>query len=148
MDHGFPTTVKVVVVGYFYLLLGGIAPATQPPSTQSSPPPGSVIESPQLAKGRELFKEKCARCHGSQGQGTRIGPALVRTPHPLGGYKTAAGLFTYVSKAMPFDAPGSLKEEEYWAVVAFLADANRLLPDKKMTLTPANAESIRLDVYP
>ncbi|HWP49311.1 MAG TPA: cytochrome c [Candidatus Limnocylindrales bacterium] len=139
---------KVAVVWGLYLIFGGVVLATQSPLTQNTPSPGSVVESAQLAKGRELFKEKCARCHGPQGQGTRIAPALVRTPHPLGGYKTAAGLFTYVSKAMPFDAPGSLKEEEYWAVVAFLADANRLLPDKKVTLGPANAESIRLDVYP
>ncbi len=139
---------KIAVVWGLCFICGGMALATQSPLTQSTPSSGSVVESAQLAKGRELFKEKCARCHGQQGQGTRIGPALVRTPHPLGGYKTVAGLFNYVSKAMPFDAPGSLKEEEYWAVVTFLADANRLLPDKKVTLGPANAESIRLDIYP
>ena len=139
---------KVVFVLCLCLIFKGVALATQPPPTQSTPTPSSAAESAQLAKGKELFKEKCARCHGQQGQGTRFGPTLVRMPHPLGGYRTAAGLFTYVSKAMPFDAPGSLKEEEYWAAVAFLADANRLLPDKKMTLGPANAESIRFDVYP
>ncbi len=44
---------------------------------------------------------------------------------------------------MPFDNPGSLKAEEYWVILAFILDANRLLPPDTV-LGPDNAASIRI----
>ncbi|HEX2711093.1 MAG TPA: cytochrome c, partial [Candidatus Acidoferrales bacterium] len=81
----------------------------------------------QVAIGKAVFLAKCARCHGQKGEGY-IGRTLVAPYDPLAGYRTADSLFTYVSKAMPFDNPGSLKEQEYWDVIAFLLDANGVLP--------------------
>lgn len=127
-------------------LAPAVTPAPEPtPASVSTSSQGT--ESAQRAKGRQVFLAKCAHCHGESGQGG-VGPKLVRTPQPLGGYKTAAGLFEYLSRAMPYDAPRTLKAEEYWALVAFLLEANRLLPDKSVTIGPDNAESVRLDVYP
>ena len=81
----------------------------------------------QVAIGKTVFLEHCAKCHGENGEG-KIGPTLVAARDPLAGYHTADNLFAYVSRAMPFDHPGSLKEQEYWDVIAFLLNANRVLP--------------------
>jgi hypothetical protein len=37
-------------------------------------------------------------------------------------------LYTFLKTEMPFQAPGSLKEEEYWQLTAFLLRANAIDP--------------------
>jgi mono/diheme cytochrome c family protein len=37
-------------------------------------------------------------------------------------YATSLELYTYIQAAMPYWAPGSLSEEEYWAITAFLVE--------------------------
>ncbi len=58
-------------------------------------------------------------------------------------YQTAGNLHTYISTRMPWHMPGSLEEDQYWQLTAFLARANDLLPGE-VSLTPANAASLRL----
>lgn len=97
----------------------------------------------QVVKGKTLYQEHCARCHGDQGEGKR-GPVLIGPRHGMRGYGTAQGLYNYTSQVMPFDAAGSLSSEEYWAVLAYLLDANSIaLPQS--ALSSANAEQIRID---
>src|SRR5262245_32566587 len=69
-------------------------------------------------KGREVFKARCARCHGEKGEGG-IGPILVGGQGTLGTAKPlktvgsywpyATTVWDYTNRAMPFDQPGSLK---------------------------------------
>ena len=49
-------------------------------------------------------------------------PAVIG-PGTLTRFATAADLYAFISRAMPFQAPGSLKPDEYWAVTAFLVRA-------------------------
>lgn len=58
-------------------------------------------------------------------------------------YRTAFDLYNYISHAMPYHAPGSMLDEEYWAVTAYLIRENRReeLPEP---LTPENAVSMVL----
>lgn len=81
----------------------------------------------QVAAGKMVFLERCAKCHGARGEG-RTGRTLVAPWDPLAGYRTADQLFAYVSRAMPFDNPGSLPDQAYWDVIAFLLHANGVLP--------------------
>lgn len=81
----------------------------------------------QVAIGKAVFLAQCAKCHGDTGEG-KIGRPLVAPWDPLAGYRTADNLFAYVSRTMPFDNPGSLTEREYWDAIAFLLDANGVLP--------------------
>jgi len=74
-----------------------------------------------------VFLARCAKCHGEKGEG-QIGRQLVAPWDPLAGYRTADQLFAYVRRSMPSDDPGSLREQDYWDVIAFLLDANGLLP--------------------
>ena len=46
-------------------------------------------------------------------------PALLGSGS-LSHFATAADLYAFMSHAMPFQAPASLKPEEYWAITAFL----------------------------
>ena len=90
------------------------------------------------AKGKDIFKAKCAVCHNDQAQG-REGqyPALVggigtiNTPKPVktvGSYwPYATTVFDYVRRAMPYDQPGTLKPDEIYSVVAFVLNLNGIV---------------------
>jgi mono/diheme cytochrome c family protein len=72
----------------------------------------------------------------------------IGVPPPLAGealghFGTAAALHAYLRAAMPRYAPGTLSEESYWDVTAFLLELSGKLPPG-LTLSPENAESIRL----
>ena len=49
----------------------------------------------------------------------------------------------YVSKVMPFDAQETLKEDEYWSILAFLLNSNGVLPPDAL-VGRENAERISL----
>lgn len=96
-------------------------------------PPGSG----RVAHGRDVFEQQCVACHGDKGQGG-VGDRLVggqgtlATPHPIktvGSYWPYAPiLFDYIRRAMPQNAPGSLSNEDVYAVSAFILYLNGLLP--------------------
>ncbi len=69
--------------------------------------------------GREVFARECAECHGAQGEGLE-GPVLIGENTNLPAFGTAEGLYEFISQGMPLDAPGSLPEQEYLEVLAFL----------------------------
>lgn len=81
----------------------------------------------QLAAGSDVYAESCAKCHGAQGEGG-TGPVLVGGSRRIASYGDSTRLYNYVSTTMPFDEIGSLSEDQYWNVVAFLLDQNDLLP--------------------
>jgi S-disulfanyl-L-cysteine oxidoreductase SoxD len=89
--------------------------------------PSFVQAEDQVARGQVVYQERCASCHGEQGEG-KVGRALIGSSAGLGGYGTARGLFDYVRKVMPADAPGRLTESEYWAVLAYILAQNGQLP--------------------
>jgi cytochrome c len=93
------------------------------------------------AEGAPLYKAKCAVCHGAtgtegpndvlvgreprQGFGFSQDPALRRT---IGNYwPYATTLFDYIRRAMPPAEPGSLDDEEVYALVAHLLHLNELI---------------------
>jgi cytochrome c len=102
----------------------------------------TAAQDDQISRGQAVFVERCAKCHGEQGEG-KLGRALIGPTANLGGYGTARGLFDYTRKIMPIDAPGRLLESEYWAVLAYILTQNKLLPGGT-TLGRQNAASVRL----
>lgn len=96
-------------------------------------PPGNG----SVAHGRDVFEQQCAACHGDKGQGG-VGDRLVggqgtlTTPHPVktvGSYwPYAPTLFDYIHRAMPQNAPGSLSNDDVYAVSAYILSLNGLLP--------------------
>jgi S-disulfanyl-L-cysteine oxidoreductase SoxD len=94
-------------------------------------PPGSGTS----AQGAPIFKQKCAACHGENGEGGIAGPLVGGPPHAsLDGGKTIANfwpaattLFDYIRRAMPYSAPRSLSDQEVYALTAYLLAANKLI---------------------
>ncbi len=101
------------------------------PEGPEAPGPGE-----QRLAGGTLFEKHCAECHGALGKGKDDAPAVVGEG-ALARFTNAQELHDFVSQHMPKDAPGSLKEGEYWAILAFDLRANGV--DLNETLGPDNA---------
>jgi cytochrome c len=106
----------------------------------SIPPDGSGLPegSGTVAQGKDLFASKCAKCHGSQGQGGDEAPLVggqgtLRTPKPLrtvGSYwPYATTLYDYIHRAMPFKQPGTLAPNQVYALCAFILNLNGIVPE-------------------
>jgi cytochrome c len=87
-----------------------------------------------VAQGKQLYVDKCAKCHGAGGEGTKEGPPVVgKDAFPLdprpgakrdAKFHTAADVFAWASKNMPANDPGGLTTDQMLAVFAFDLTAN------------------------
>ena len=84
----------------------------------------------QAERGGKLYAKHCASCHGDAGQGTAKAPpvvgkdALPKDPRPTQKvrkvpFRTAKDVADFVVANMPGNKPGSLKADEYFAILAF-----------------------------
>jgi cytochrome c len=97
-----------------------------------------------VAAGATLFQQKCQMCHGPKGEGMAPAyPPLIgrdsagedfrvakdyKLPKTIGNYWShATSVFDYVRRAMPHTAPGSLTNDEVYALTAFLLSANQVI---------------------
>jgi mono/diheme cytochrome c family protein len=71
-----------------------------------------------VAQGSDIYAKSCALCHGANLQGLSA-PALTGAGFGHS-HLNAAQLRNVVTQTMPLTAPGSLKPEDYAAVMAFL----------------------------
>jgi cytochrome c len=107
-------------------------------------PPGSGT----YVQGAEVYAVQCAACHGEQlegipdlggdkligGRGSLASGSPIKTIESYWPYATT--VFDYVKRAMPFPAPGSLSDDEVYAVSAFiLAEAGIIGRDQVMNAT-------------
>ena len=116
------------------------------PADGTGLPPGSGTP----AAGAKVFADNCAACHGEKGEGNPAkgigGDKLlggrgslasatpVKTVESYWPYATT--LFDYVKRAMPFSAPGSLSDNDVYAVVAYiLSEAKIIKPTDTMNAT-------------
>src|SRR5262252_2239791 len=99
-------------------------------------PPGAGTP----AQGARLYAEKCAQCHGSDGQG---GVAGVTSAPLVGGgaitdiaasLKTIANfwpyattVFDYIRRAMPWQQPRTLTDDEVYALTAYILSLNHII---------------------
>lgn len=97
-----------------------------------------------VAEGEVLYLAQCANCHGAGGEGIHpVYPALVgREPregfpfahdpklvHTIGNYWShATTVVDYIRRAMPLTAPGSLTDDQVYALTAWLLAANEIIP--------------------
>jgi mono/diheme cytochrome c family protein len=116
------------------------------PAGAGLPPGGGTA-----VRGAAVFAAKCAACHGRAGEGTETAPALVgrepREGFPFGKtlkYERTVGnywpyattLYDYIRRAMPADAPGSLRSDEIYDLVAWILVRNEIIPpDAVMSAT-------------
>ena len=87
----------------------------------------------------DLYQARCALCHELEGG---IGAPL--DPRVLASYGSARLLFNYVRLAMPYDAPRTLSDEDYWLTVGHLL-RSRGLVDEDRAVNEETAEGIALE---
>ncbi|TNJ67133.1 c-type cytochrome [Paenibacillus hemerocallicola] len=97
----------------------------QASSAQTGSNPTAAVEA---LSGEELYKQNCMACHATDGAGIGRNPALVndRFKKRYGAYDRA---FAFISEKMPENAPGSLREEEYEAIVKYVLSLNGIPTD-------------------
>ncbi len=95
-------------------------------------------------EGKGVYTKTCAKCHGPTGKeggktGNRPTPPLVDTrPFKVGLTNATVGnywpysttIWDYIHRAMPFDHPGTLSNDQIYAVTAYLLYANRLIGER------------------
>lgn len=106
----------------------------------SIPPDGTGLPGGKgtAAEGKEVYKLRCAECHGDNAEGGDAealvgGRDTLRSPKPLktvGSYwPYATTLWDYVNRAMPFDRPGMLTNDQVYAVVAHVLFLNEIIEE-------------------
>ena len=93
------------------------------------------------AKGAKIFAEKCSACHGDAGKGgiAPYYPALVGGQPLTNGidtvktianyYAYATTIFDYTRRAMPYNMPRSLTDDEVYSLTAYILSLNKLIGD-------------------
>lgn len=105
-----------------------------------------------VAQGRTLYSEHCQSCHNERGTGqpadrltggigTLATPAPVRTVASFWPYATT--LFDYIRRAMPLQAPQSLRDDEVYALVAYLLSIDGIVPETAV-LDAVSVAAIRM----
>jgi cytochrome c len=107
-----------------------------------------------VARGTEIFDERCASCHGEFGEGAGRWPELaggrgtLKSEDPvktIGSYwPYLSSAFDYVHRAMPFGDAQSLAPDDTYALVAYLLYLNDIVTDESFELSKENFTSIKL----
>ena len=88
------------------------------------------------AQGAPIFAEKCAACHGENGKGGEANAvisdreliginAAQKTIRNFWPYSTT--VFDFIRRAMPFQMPHSLTDDEVYALTAYILAGNKLI---------------------
>ena len=145
----------LLILGTWSLAIAcGGSPTDAKSGDNAAKAPATFTE--QVTRGGEVFGEHCSSCHGNGGEGTAKAPAVVgKTALPLdppsgaqvrkSKFVTVADVAEFVTKNMPGDKPGSLSEDDYYAVLAFDLHANGIDLDKKLDASVAASLTIPRD---
>jgi len=80
----------------------------------------------QAERGRALYMDVCAACHGKDLRGDSTAPSLIEESFSFQWDGTTVGeLFTRIRMFMPSDRPNSLSSQRYRDIVAFILQANK-----------------------
>jgi cytochrome c len=97
-------------------------------------PPGSGTP----AQGAKVFAAKCAGCHGPEGKGGTNAALIGGEPLTKGidvtktvanFWPTATTLFDFTRRAMPWQAPRTLTDDEVYALTAYILSLNKIIAD-------------------
>ncbi|MGB9116364.1 c-type cytochrome [Bradyrhizobium sp.] len=88
------------------------------------------------AQGAVIYAEKCSACHGDNGKGGTA--AALVSDRKIDGISAAqktiknfigdsTTIFDFIRRAMPFQAPRSLTDDEVYALTAYILSENKLI---------------------
>jgi S-disulfanyl-L-cysteine oxidoreductase SoxD len=107
--------------------------SVMPDGTGLPPGKGTAVE------GAVVYAQKCSACHGDNGRngaGPGAGPMVggpidrIEAAKTIGnfyGYSTI--VFDFIRRAMPFNQPRTLGNDEVYAVTAYLLALNKIIGD-------------------
>jgi S-disulfanyl-L-cysteine oxidoreductase SoxD len=86
----------------------------------------SLAAQPSATRGREIYRARCAECHGNAMEGT-IGPPLSGTDF-LAGWsgRPLVDFVDKIQKTMPFNQTSALSREESADVTSYIIETNKL----------------------
>ena len=97
----------------------------------------------QAQQGAALYRQQCAVCHGDALEGG-AGPALKGIAFDAMAARehlTPRSLLEVMTRTMPMSAPGSLKQQDYAALTAFIVQQSGVLADEA---PPSNDGATRM----
>jgi mono/diheme cytochrome c family protein len=105
-------------------------------------PPGSGTP----VQGARIYAQKCVACHGENGKGGPFAPVVGGGPlTSINTVKTIANfwaqattLFDFIRRAMPWQQPRTLTNDEVYALTAYILAQNKLIGDNAIM----NAETL------
>lgn len=112
-----------------FLLVSVAAVAAHRPVSVDAQLSSPTYMAEQADTGKAIYAEQCASCHGANVDDGPFGPPLkgVEFQQRWGG-KSVDTLFDYLDAQMPPAAPGSLGDDQYARVLAFLLQQNGVPP--------------------
>ncbi|NOU95295.1 c-type cytochrome [Paenibacillus sp. LMG 31456] len=73
--------------------------------------------------GKEIYEMHCLSCHAAEGKGLDKYPSLV-SDHAKKKLATYDKAYEFISRNMPQNAPGSLREDDYKAITNYVLSLN------------------------
>src|SRR6202171_2837273 len=85
-----------------------------------------VYTDAQAARGKALYAENCAACHGGEQTGGEMAPPLAGGEFMAGWDGLTVGdLFERIRISMPQNSPGSLSGQQNVDILAFIFNSNK-----------------------
>jgi cytochrome c len=90
------------------------------------------------AQGARIFAQKCALCHGENGKGGVNAPVVggapltsgIDTPKTIANFwPYSTTVFDFIRRAMPWQQPRTLTDNEVYALTAYILSLNKLIGD-------------------
>ena len=106
-----------------------------------------VYSAVQAERGQKVYEALCTRCHGLDLLGSKnagSGPALKDTNFWVSWERAPlSSLLSKIQRTMPYDSPGSLRDDDYTDVLSFVLSQNKF-PAGKAELTATVAADTRI----
>jgi len=100
-----------------------------------------IFTEAQAARGAEEYAARCASCHSADLRGNSNSPSLVGLSFMfIWEDRNLGELFEKMSSEMPTENPGSLSQQSYAAILAFIIKSNGFPAGE--TVLASNAEAL------
>jgi mono/diheme cytochrome c family protein len=116
------------------------AAAQSVPCADSTTTKHGVYTAQQAIRGKDVYAGNCKSCHSPE---SHTGATFNATWN----HRSLSELYGYIRDRMPKNEPGSLSEQEYVDVLAYLLRMNKM-PSGRRELTPDSLamQSIRIEI--
>ena len=103
--------------------------------------PAVSLTAEQASRGKAVYDDNCASCHGANLDNGQFGPPLRGSAFKMHwASQSANALFTYIAAKMPPAAPAGLSDRAYSDVEAYILRANGVAAGSS-ELAPARTQS-------